>query len=214
MPFSKTVVISCAGVGSRLGLGQTKALLPLQGRPLLHWHLDMLADVEDVRVVVGFQASEVIKAALEVRKNTTFVFNHDYFHTKTAASVSLACRYAHESVFVLDGDMIIHPDDMARCLAQEEPFVGVAVPSSQECVYVQTMRGYVESFSRQSGMFEWIGPALLPRDIFSCVSDKHVYEVIEKILPLPYIEVRAMDIDTLQDYEGAQVLFKGWSCEC
>lgn len=214
MPFPKTVVISCAGVGSRLGLGQTKALLPLQGRPLLHWHLDRLADVEDVRVVVGFQASEVIKAALEVRKNTTFVFNHDYFHTKTAASVSLACRYAHESVFVLDGDMIIHPDDMARCLAQKEPFVGVAAPSSQECVYVQTMRGYVESFSRQSGMFEWIGPALLPRDIFACVSDEHVYEVIEKILPLPYIEVRAMDIDTLQDYEKAQVLFRGWSCEC
>ena len=214
MTFSKTVIISCAGVGSRLGLGQTNAMGPREGRPLVHWHLDMRRVVEDVRVVVGFQANEVIKAALEVRKNTTFVFNHNYFHTKTAASVSLACQYAHEAVFLLDGDMIIHPDDMARCLTQKEPFVGVAAPSSQECVYVQTRGEYVERFSRGSGTLEWIGPALLPRDVFSCVSDEHVYEVIEKILPLPYIKVRAMDIDTLQDYERAQVFFKEWSLEC
>ena len=210
MPFLKTVIISCAGVGSRLGLGQTKALLHIQGRPLLHWHLDMLKDVEDVRVVVGFQANDVIKSALEVRKNVTFVFNHDYFHTKTAASVSLACRYAHEYVFVLDGDMIIHPEDMAHCLKQQGSFIGVTVPSSQECVYVKTQGKMVEDFSREAGEFEWIGPALLPSNIFNDKSDGHVYEVIEKILPLPYINVRAMDIDTLQDYERAQALFARW----
>ena len=68
MSISKTVVIGCAGIGSRLGLGQSKALINIHGKPLIHWQLELLAEVEDVRVVVGYQANEVIKTILEVRK--------------------------------------------------------------------------------------------------------------------------------------------------
>ena len=37
MPTSKSVVISSAGIGSRLGLGLTKALLQINGRSLISW---------------------------------------------------------------------------------------------------------------------------------------------------------------------------------
>ncbi len=35
MEFSRTVIISCAGMGNRLGLGTTKALIDVAGKPLI-----------------------------------------------------------------------------------------------------------------------------------------------------------------------------------
>ena len=53
MQTAQSVVISCAGIGSRLGLGTTKALLEIEGRSLIALQLDFFRDVEDVRGVVG-----------------------------------------------------------------------------------------------------------------------------------------------------------------
>ena len=56
MGISRTVIISCAGMGNRLGLGTTKALLEVEGEPLIIRHLKMLQDEQDIRMVVGYQA--------------------------------------------------------------------------------------------------------------------------------------------------------------
>ena len=64
MPSAKSVVISCAGIGSRLGLGNTKALIPIRGASLIGWQMQLFREVEDVRIVVGFQANEVIDGKL------------------------------------------------------------------------------------------------------------------------------------------------------
>ena len=40
--ISRTVIISCAGMGNRLGLGSTKALVEVEGKPLILRHLEML----------------------------------------------------------------------------------------------------------------------------------------------------------------------------
>lgn len=62
MGFSRTIIISCAGMGNRLGLGTTKALVEVDGRPLIIRHLEHLKDERDIRVVVGYQAEKVIEA--------------------------------------------------------------------------------------------------------------------------------------------------------
>ena len=79
MPSIKSVVISCAGIGSRLGLGLTKALVKINGQSLISLQLKMFKDVEDVRIVVGFQANDIIEEVLKYRKDVVFVFNHRYF---------------------------------------------------------------------------------------------------------------------------------------
>ena len=56
MQVSRTVIISCAGMGNRLGLGTTKALVEVEGKPLIMHHLEKLKDERDIRVVVGYQA--------------------------------------------------------------------------------------------------------------------------------------------------------------
>ena len=60
MQVSRTVIISCAGMGNRLGLGTTKALVEVEGKPLIMHHLEKLKDESDIRVVVGYQAEKVI----------------------------------------------------------------------------------------------------------------------------------------------------------
>ena len=44
-----SVILSCAGIGSRLGLGKTKALIDIGGKTLIHWQLALFRVVEDVR---------------------------------------------------------------------------------------------------------------------------------------------------------------------
>lgn len=46
MQVSRTVIISCAGMGNRLGLGTTKALVEVEGKPLIMHHLEKLKDEE------------------------------------------------------------------------------------------------------------------------------------------------------------------------
>ena len=57
----KTVIISCAGMGKRLGLGIVKCLVDVDGKPLIIRNLELLDDCDDVRVVVGDQAERVIE---------------------------------------------------------------------------------------------------------------------------------------------------------
>ena len=47
MAVSRTVIISCAGMGNRLGLGTTKALVEVDGKPLIVRHLEMLPHEKD-----------------------------------------------------------------------------------------------------------------------------------------------------------------------
>ena len=69
MSFSRTIIIGCAGTGNRLGLGTTKALVEIEGKPLIIHHLEKLKDEKDIRVVVGFQAEKVIRVVNEYRRN-------------------------------------------------------------------------------------------------------------------------------------------------
>ena len=116
MPSIKSVVISCAGIGSRLGLGLTKALVKINGRSLISWQLELFKDVEDIRIVVGFQANDIIEEVLKYRQDVTFIFNHRYFETKTGASFYLGARHANDYVLEWDGDLLVHPDDVKMVL--------------------------------------------------------------------------------------------------
>ena len=58
--MKKTVIISCAGVGSRLGLNIPKCLVEINNKSLLEFQLEQLQDVDDIRVVVGYKKDLVI----------------------------------------------------------------------------------------------------------------------------------------------------------
>lgn len=158
---NKTVIISCAGMGKRLGMNMPKALVEIDGKPLIIRNLEMLDECDDVRVVVGYKASEVIKKVNSYRKDITFVFNNDYMNNGTGASVTLASKYAKEYILTIDGDLLVHPTDMKRILEAEEEFIGVCKASTDNPVLTSIKNGKVVEFSRERGQYEWTGVSLI-----------------------------------------------------
>lgn len=210
MPTSKSIVISCAGIGSRLGLGLTKALLQINGRSLISWQLELLKDVEDVRIVVGFQAKDVIEEVLRYRKDAVFVFNHLYFETKTGASFYLGAKDAGKEIISWDGDLLVHPDDVKRILNTEGEFICYSDITSDGAVFCKTdEEGNVLAFSRENGDYEWTGPACILKEHLT-YSSNNVYNIFERTLPLKGMKIRAYDIDTYSDYKRVSEIIKHW----
>lgn len=210
MSSIKSVVISCAGIGSRLGLGLTKALVKINGRSLISWQLELFKEVEDIRIVVGFQANDIIEEVLKYRQDVIFIFNHRYFETKTGASFYLGARHANEYILEWDGDLLVHPDDVKRILNTEGEFICYADITSEDAVFVKTDEsGNVLQFSREEGDYEWTGPACIKKEnLFYCT--QNVFNMFEPYLPMKGIKVRAYDIDTYNDYIRVSEIIKDW----
>ena len=206
----RSVVISCAGIGSRLGLGLTKALIQINGSSLISWQLKLFEGVEDLRLVVGFQSSEIIEEVCKYRDDVIFCYNHRYFETKTGASFHLGARHGNNFAIEWDGDLLVHPEDVKTILNAEGEFICYAEKSSDEAVYVQTdTNGNVMAFSRERGDYEWTGPACIMRDKVK-YSSGNVFNQLEPYLPMKGIKVRAYDIDTYSDYSRVMEIAKNW----
>lgn len=210
MSTIKSVVISCAGIGSRLGLGLTKALVNINGRSLISWQLELFKEVPDLRIVVGFQANDIISEVLKYRKDAIFIFNHRYFETKTGASFFLGARHANDYVLEWDGDLLVHPEDVKTILNTPGEFLCYSEKTSDDAVYVKTDEsGNVLQFSKTDGDFEWTGPACIKKEnLFYC--SQNVYNMFEPYLPIKGIKVRAYDIDTYNDYIRVSEIIKNW----
>ena len=203
MQTAKSVVISCAGIGSRLGLGSTKALIDIDGKTIIRRQLELFDDMEDIRVVVGFQANEVIDEVCRYRPDAIFVFNHDYFNNKTGTSYYLGAKDSYEYAIEMDGDLLVHPDDMKKLLSLEGEWIAYADKMSEDAIYIKTdENGDVISFSKEQGDYEWTGPCCLHKSHIGYTS-ANVYNQLEPQLPLRGIKIRARDIDTYNDYINA-----------
>ena len=196
MPFSTTIVISCAGMGTRLGVNTTKALIDIDGVPLIIRQLQQLEDYDDIRIVVGYQADKVIDIVTQYRKDIMFVFNHDYRDTGTGASLSLGMKYAREYVVALDGDLLVNPNDFHKILTYPGSCIGGTNPSTDNPVLMSTTKlkdmTYVESFSRQQGDYEWTGLMKIKASKLKA-GVGHVYQLVEELLPLEMLYIRTKE---------------------
>lgn len=206
----KSVVISCAGIGSRLGLGLTKALVEINGQPLISWQLKLFKNVKDVRIVIGFQGGEIIQEVRKHRNDVIFCYNHRYFETKTGASYYLGARHANHFTLEWDGDLLVHPDDVEKLLSTPGEYICYADKTSDDAVFVQTNEhGEVLCFSREHGDYEWTGPACMSKQHLM-YSTQNVFNMFEPFCPMRGIKVRAYDIDTYNDYIRVSEITKNW----
>lgn len=210
MSNTKSIILSCAGIGSRLGLGKTKALMDICGKSLISWQLENFKNIEDLRIVVGFQAAEVIREVRKYRDDAIFVYNRDYFHTKTGYSYYLGAKDANQLCIEWDGDLLVHPDDVEKLLAEPGEFIAYSDKTSDDAVMLST-NGSTEvvGFSRSKGDWEWTGPCCLSREKITA-NEGHVYNILEKHLPIKGIHIKAQDIDTYEDYLRAIEFVKSW----
>ena len=206
MSVSKTIVISCAGMGTRLGIGTTKCLVDIDGKPLIIRQLEQLKDFDDIRIVVGYQMERVMEVVNSYRKDILFVLNQNYRNTGTGGSFSLAMRHARELIVSLDGDLLVHPDDLARVLNSDEECVCGGIPCTEDPMLMKTLvqdgKIYGVGFSREEGEYEWTGLAQV-RTARLTPGDHHVCDMMVPLLPLPLELIRTKEIDTMADYEHA-----------
>lgn len=196
-----TIIICCAGMGTRLGIGTTKALVDINGSPLIKQQLKILGSYDDVRVVVGYHAENVINTVNQNRKDVMFCFNYEYKSTGVAASLGKGLLGAREYVICMDGDFLITQDDFEKIANCDGECLAISDIDTDEPVRVEVEEDKVCSFS-QNGTYGWSGLAKIKRDNFK-LSTNHTYEMIEHLLPLKAIKVNSCEIDTQDDYEKA-----------
>lgn len=202
-----SVIINAAGRGTRLGQSRPKCLVPFLGQPLIHWQLQTVAQVEDIVVAIGYQAEEVMREVVARRPDARFVFNEKFSSTGTASSLCLAARSCSGLVLSLDGDMLVHPVDLARLLTAPYPCIGLSPVQSNAPVLVEVTRHgnsmgefasrfiYQTPATAQAVCYEWTGlvvfaPTSLPLD-----AEGHVFQMITPLLPCHTIHVRCCEID-------------------
>lgn len=206
MSISKTIVINCAGRGSRLGLGYTKALLKFSGVPLIIHHLKQLDKYEDVRIVIGYEPKILIETILKYRKNVIFVFNHNYLNTHTLTSLYLGSCFANDYIISLDGDLLVQPSQLKNFLEQNGEVAGYCKSYSDDAVYASLKErnhiSYITGFGKRKTPYEWTGLVQLKK---SRINKRfgYVYQIIEPILPIRALEINCSEIDTPNDYNRA-----------
>jgi choline kinase len=208
--------MACAGMGTRLGLGCTKALVQVCGRPLIHWNLAMIPPDQNLVCVVGFQADLVIDAVLKTRPRATFAFNRRFATTGTAASLALGCRGLSGEIVSLDGDLLVHPADFKRFQANKNDCIGVCEPATTNPVYVSCKIGeeskMATAFTRErksENLQEWTGLVKTSAQTVQNAAalgrgDGHVFQMIEPYMPLEAVFVQCREVDTPEDHREAE----------
>lgn len=114
--------------------------------------------------------------------------------------------YANEYVLCLDGDLVIHPEDMVKVLECSHEFVGGGTPVTEDPwllqTYMQDNREFVSAFSHTEGTWEWNGIAQM-KSYKMQKGRGHVFRSIEPYLPVPFMNIRTREIDTVGDYKQA-----------
>jgi ATP-dependent DNA ligase len=109
-------------------------------------------------------------------------------------------------VVALDGDLLVHPDDLRMVLESDEEYIGGTTPSTDNPVLMSTQMTdegrVVTGFSREKGEYEWTGLAQVRTDRLGS-TEGHVYYLLEPLLPVKMAEIRTKEIDTMEDYRHA-----------
>ena len=197
-----TVIICAAGMGTRLGIGTTKALVDIDGVPLILRQLKLLKDYDDIRIVVGFQAERIINVVKEYRKDIMFAFNYEYETTGVANSLRMGILGSREYILSLDGDILINPDDFSAFAEYDGECLAVTSITSAEPIKATVDIGVVKRLDKSDGNMQWPGIAKVRMEKLKGDSS-HVYNVLNECLPLPAFQLRAREIDTPEDYEKA-----------
>jgi choline kinase len=197
-------VINAAGIGSRLDYGLPKCLVPVLGRPLIDWQLDLLEDAEVV-VVAGFRAHDISTHLRSVRPDVPIVLNHDFHNTGTAASLRRGARLAGEHVLSLDGDLLVEPTYLDAWLTGSATSIGVSPRTTREAVGLEIDdAGLVRAMGFEiDSPLEWNGLLRMPRDVVLQLGDGHVFESLVEHLPISVLPGDTVEIDHPHDLERA-----------
>lgn len=199
-----------------MGMGIPKCLIDVGGRPIIAHLLDRLADVADVRVVVGFDAANVIRRIKDLRRDVTFVVNPSYRMTTTLHSYVMGGAHLSAPALYMDADILFEPRSFAAfrekiAARPRDALIAVTEAKTQDCVYAHLDgQGRITRFSRQeAGPYEWANLAWLPPGLLQ-EQPSAVYERLAVHLPLQAEPIVSYEMDTPQDLEQLKAAYEGF----
>lgn len=209
--MKKIIVIAAAGKGSRLGAGIPKCLIEVNGHAIFEYQLKAFAWADEIRMVVGYKAEEVMRKVQKINPHIKFIVNNNYESTNTLQSNYLGIDGVKEKVMFIDGDMIISrktAQDLKEAYEKGEEFAGVAADISEEPVYADVKEEAVQWFDfEKKAMYEWANVALLNPEKVEYLPT-YFFVQIGKFLPIKAVEVERLEIDTAEDYAHAETVIK------
>jgi choline kinase len=202
---SLTVVICAAGRGSRLDLGCPKSLVVINGRTLIEWQLRQLEQVKNLVIVVGYQGQEVAREVWKHRPDALIALNHEFANTGTAASLKVGAALAESRVVGIDGDLLISRQSLKPFLESNQTLIGIVESQSRDAHLVKYVRGCVEEFdTKEESNWEWSGPINVSKNECMDLGEKHVYQGLKSILPIPALPIEGIEIDYQSDIPRAE----------
>lgn len=210
----KNAIILTAGLGSRLGKNIPKSLLDLNGKKLIEYQLELLNDIPNVYIVVGYKYEDVINLATKIRNDLIFVRNANYLQTNTLYSLFLAYSLIKEPFLAFDGDTVMTKKNYDHFIknCREEKFekniIGITKTKSNQPVYCKIIGNEIAAFSRTiKEDYEFSGPYYIVDEV-SKDEKIYIFEYLKNTLPLKYSKVDIYEIDTEQDYQETIRNFK------
>jgi len=211
MQDSTTIIITAAGIGSRLGLNIPKCLVEIEGKTIISRQLELLHEFEDVRIVVGYHAKQVIEHVNRFRKDILFVFNHNFINTTPLNSLYLASKYAKKNILYIDGDLVLTKESIESIIQSGTTSLGIIKQYSSEPVCVETKEKeeklFITKFTRDKKKYEWAGLMYTETEKIKN-KNIYVYQVFEQYMPLKANIVDVCEIDTIHDLEYAKQWIK------
>ena len=182
-----------------------KCLVPIENKPLIYYLLEALADVPNVRVVVGFKEEEVIRTVKAIRKDVVFVRNPNYMSTSNSHSLYLGSHDLTEPFLNIDGDMYITKENLELFdsnIVEGENLIGVTPSYTEDAVFARLNdRSEVVEFSREKiSDLEWTGIAYFATVKIS-TSGGYIFQELEAKLPIRACSIECYEIDTPKDLE-------------
>ena len=202
MSDSVSIVINAAGIGSRLGLNIPKSLVSILGRPLIDWQFSIIPSDVEVIVVVGFKGRELADKVKILRPDAAIVINHNYHQTNTAGSFKLGAKFGGNRLVSLAGDVLTTEATLQKFIYSDSNLLGLTQVNSVTPIYSEVSRDNVINFSYEvkSG-FEWTGLANLSRNLSIDLGERHMFQGIQKFLPMNFVEIKCMEIDEISDLQ-------------
>lgn len=208
MPIVEHAVVAAAGLGSRLGHGKPKCLVQIDGVSVLAHLMTLLADVPDVRVVVGFMENEVIAELARIRPDAIVVRNPGFRSTTTLHSYALGAQGLKGDCLFMDADLLVVPETFHHFLSSCRPGearLALTMARTIDAVYVELENDKVARFNRDRPTeFEWSNISWLPIAYFADIGHTAVYEHLKRFLPIGAGHLDSYEIDTAQDLDRAK----------
>lgn len=229
------VVIVSAGKGSRMQpytFEKPKALVPINGKPLIQWQLDAFKDieVENFVVVIGHLFDKMEDYLEDHKENIKLVYNEDYKDVECGHSMIKGLRQTKNDVICVVGDLLFTKKNLKVLIKNQNNCIFVRKPEpSMLGQKVRIKHNFVDEISLggyNSYDAEAVGPFKLKANDVTTLIDNysileedakrnvHCYSLLGlfaeeyKLIPLYVDDSEWMEIDKHSDWKIANKFWR------